>query len=79
MYVSEWRKFSNCPLLASNQKNTVYFGSIIQKTKFFSVGYIDSNHSTLPTVLFPRPLPIPTYLSVTVFLGFHFFVLNPPL
>lgn len=51
----------------------------VSRQKFLSTGCIDSNHSTLPTVLFLRPQAVYKYLSVIVFFNFHFLILNPPL
>lgn len=51
----------------------------VDRYKFFGVACVHSNHPSLPTVLFLRPLITSKYLSFIVFLDFHSLALNPPL
>lgn len=48
----------------------------VSRQEFFSVGCIDSHHPPLPRVLFLKPQITSKYLSVIVFLDFHFLVWN---
>jgi len=46
----------------------------VSRQKFFNAAYMPSTHSSLPPMLFLRPLISSKYLSVIVFLDFHFLV-----